>query len=194
MVCDLVYFTFGNYVDRSGPAFFSSAAALSSLEKDPSIPLTDFLISLFAPLASHPQLLIIPHKKAWSVELDVEVFSADGGNIYDIVVLAVRAALWDLRIPRTKGVGHLLPQGTRTDDAFDSVGEGTEGLGIETFLRGRQGPNASTVDFELESYWDDGIPLEGREIRPIAVTLNLVRRGQSNVVLQQLVLIGGENR
>jgi exosome complex component RRP42 len=164
-------------------AFSSSAAALSSLDnKDPSTPLSDFLTSLLSPLASHPQLIVVPYKKAWSLEVDVEILCADGGSVLDAAVLAVRAALWDLRIPRTKSVGNLLPKesgATEEDVVVESLGgEAVGGHGMETLLRagGAGGTGkAKAVDFELENYWDDGVPLEGRESQPVAVTLNLVR-------------------
>lgn len=110
----------------------------------------------------------MPEKKAWAVKLDAVVF-ADGGNITDCLMLACRAALWDTKVPRTKGVEYRAPRRHTTQDDVDFDGQAEEKSGFE-----REGLSTAT-DFELTDYWDEGEILGGRESWPVCVTLNVVR-------------------
>lgn len=124
-----------------------------------------------ASVAVSPQLIVVPKKKRWHLALEAIIIS-DAGNVLDALVIAARAALWDLRIPKTRGLEYQgdKPKPTVADemevdeskDAFKSALQGT-----------RQ--TRSAVDFELEDYWDDGAPLDSREGLPVCVTLNIVR-------------------
>ena len=106
-----------------------------------------------------PNLCILKGKKRWLLHVDAVVLS-DAGNIYDVLFIATRAALWDTRVPRTKGVEYQAPE-NKGGDAFKvAVGRRSR------FTRG--------ADFELEDYWDDGEPLIDRHLWPVCITLNVV--------------------
>lgn len=144
----------------------STPAALEALSTDLTAALQDYLTTLFSSLALHPQLMILPHRKAWTLNLETIILSSDGGNLHDVLTLAARSALYDLKIPRTRGVGY---QDNRTLD-------NEELSGMKGLLKGgKAGKKNNEVDFELESYWDQGAPLDGREDLPVCVTLNVVR-------------------
>ncbi|KIM63308.1 hypothetical protein SCLCIDRAFT_1214388 [Scleroderma citrinum Foug A] len=164
-----------------------SSPALDDLQSD--------LNSLLASVLSHPSLrpknlVIVPGKKAWVLRLDAIVFS-DAGNVVDCLMMACRAALWDTRVPRTKGVEYRVSPGKqisgqpdprrpdRDDDArmdtdtdTDAVGQ-ERGGGRPTSLLGTR-ETGSVADFELTDYWDDGEVLEARDAWPVCVTLNMV--------------------
>ena len=109
--------------------------------------------------------MILPHRKSWTLNLETIILSSDGGNLHDVLTLAARSALYDMKIPRTRGVGY---QDNRTLD-------NEELSGMKGLLKGgKAGKKNNEVDFELESYWDQGAPLEGREDLPVCVTLNVV--------------------
>lgn len=184
----------------------STPAAAENLPKDPSGPLTEWLATVFYPaLASHPQLVILPppQTKLWRVYVDLIILSAgpQSGLLYDSVTLAARAALWDLKIPKTRGVAFQSkskPTSTQQQAGGQPTGGGmdvdqTEMLGMKGLLRsGRAGTKAaagSEVDFELESYWDEGAPLKNREHLPVAITLHLVRVLISRPPLRSLILV-----
>lgn len=110
----------------------------------------------------HPNnLRILRGKKSWLLHLDIAVLS-DAGNIYDVMFMAARAALWDTKVPRTRGVEYKAPKRSDAMDVDETVS------GFDT----RQIANAT--DFELHDYWDEGEVLDGRERWPVCVTLNLV--------------------
>ncbi|KAG7445028.1 ribosomal protein S5 domain 2-like protein [Guyanagaster necrorhizus] len=93
-------------------------------------------------------LTILPGKKAWALHLDIIVL-ADAGNVCDALFMAARAALWDTRVPRTRGVEYK----ARKDSGFDM--------------------QTAPPDFELADYWDDGEVLGGRDTWPVSITLNI---------------------
>jgi exosome complex component RRP42 len=99
------------------------------------------------------------------------VIISDSGNVLDALVVASRAALWDLRIPRTKGLDYQPAQSAAEEMEVDAAGK-------DAFKSAIIGPRQakSTVDFELEDYWDGGVPLQGREALPVCITLNLVSK------------------
>lgn len=137
--------------------------------------LTILLESVLAHRSLRPNnLIIVPGRKAWAVKVDAIVF-ADGGNVVDCLMLACRAALWDTKVPRTKGVEYRAPprHATQGDVGMDvdDDGEAEEkgGGGFETKVVSR------ATDFELTDYWDEGEILGGRESWPVCVTLNVVR-------------------
>jgi exosome complex component RRP42 len=80
---------------------------------------------------------------------------ADSGNIHDAIFVAIRAALWDTRVPKTRSVEFRSSKETENDSFSAAV-------------------KKKTVDFELADYWDDGEPFLGRENLPICLTLNIV--------------------
>lgn len=148
-----------------------SSPALDDLQSD--------LSSLLASVLSHPSLrptnlLIVPGKTAWVLRLDAIVFS-DAGNVVDCLLLACRAALWDTRVPRTKGVQYRVSgtqsQPDRDDDAMDT--DMRQERGRPTSLLGTR-ETSSVADFELTDYWDDGEVLDARDAWPVCVTLNML--------------------
>merc|ERR1712072_740219 len=90
--------------------------------------------------------------------------------------LAVKSALWDLKIPKTRGVAYQQQQ-SKTGET-EHQDESRDMLGMKGLLRSgpqskaRSGKNIN-VDFGLESYWDEGNPLSNRDELPVAITLNL---------------------
>ena len=116
----------------------------------------------------HPSNLgILPRKKAWLLNLDITVLS-DAGNIYDVMFMAARAALWDTKVPRTRGVQYARVTASKNADSMDVEQEGVPASGFDT----RQVPSAT--DFELPDYWDEGEMLAGRDTWPVCLTLNIV--------------------
>lgn len=158
----------------SSPAAYPSLSsnALDDLQSD----LTILLESVLSHSSLRPNnLVIVPGKKAWTAKLDAVVF-ANGGNVVDCLMLACRAALWDTKVPRTKGVEYRAPHG-----------HATQGDGFE-----REGLSRAT-DFELTDYWDEGEVLSGRESWPVCVTVNVVRpsfRLVAHALIRVLLVIG----
>ncbi|KAG5641455.1 hypothetical protein DXG03_005144 [Asterophora parasitica] len=134
---------------------------------------TDLTILLHQTLSHHSlhpkNLGILPTKKSWLLNLDVLVLS-DAGNIFDALFMASRAALWDTRVPRTRNVEYNARTRKTTDggkrQADVDVDEETQS-GFDTRMIHK------ATDFELPDYWDEGEVLDGRDMWPIAVTLNL---------------------
>ncbi len=160
-----VFLVFDECKDSSPSAYpHLSPNALDDLQYDHTVVLHQTL--------SHPSLHpnnlgILPKKKAWLLSLDVTVLS-DAGNIYDVLFMAARAALWDTRVPRTRGVQYSARKASGGRDEKMVVEEGMESSGFDT----RQMPTAT--DFELPDSWDDGEVLGGREQWPVCITLNVV--------------------
>ena len=116
------------------------------------------------------QLTIVSEKKRWHVHVEAVVI-CDAGNLLDCLVVASRAALWDLRIPRTRPLRY--ESQTKEDTTDMEMDEGRlDALG--SAVKGAKKPQHA-IDFELEDYWDDGQPLHDREALPVCVTLNVVR-------------------
>ncbi|KAG5652870.1 hypothetical protein H0H81_003300 [Sphagnurus paluster] len=148
-----------------------SSSTLDDLQAD----LTSLLHTTLTHPTLHPQNLgILPGKKSWLLSLDVLVL-ADGGNVLDALFLASRAALWDTRVPRTRGVEYKA-RGRTAATATGGQGEGGRG-DMDVDQEVQSGFDSRMIhratDFELPDYWDEGEVLEGRERWPVAVTLNL---------------------
>ncbi|KIJ67304.1 hypothetical protein HYDPIDRAFT_173892 [Hydnomerulius pinastri MD-312] len=155
-----------------------SPAAYPSLSSNALDDLQSDLTTLLSSVLSHPSLrprnlLIVPGKKAWVARLDAVVF-ADGGNVVDCLMLACRAALWDTKVPRTKGVEYRAPgkKGARTgtEEKMDVDGDREGRSMLETSVR----EVSRVTDFELTDYWDEGEALDGRDAWPVCVTLNVL--------------------
>jgi exosome complex component RRP42 len=148
---------------RSSPAAYPhlGAPAMDDVAYDLTIVVNQTLVD--ASLLP-PNLVIIPGRKAWRVQLDLLVIS-DAGNVYDALFLAARAALWDTKVPRTRAVEFNAPEDAPTDVDMERPMES----GFDTRTK------AQVTDFELEDYWDEGAVLGGRERWPVCVTMNLVR-------------------
>ena len=120
----------------------------------------------------HPKNLgILPHKKAWLLNLDVTILS-DAGNVFDVIFMAARAALWDTKVPKTKAIKYTGRKATlEPQESMDIDSAGPSNFNT------REIPSAT--DFELADTWDEGEPLEGRERWPVCITLNIVRFASS---------------
>nr|GAT58042.1 predicted protein [Mycena chlorophos] len=140
------------------------SSALDDLQAD----LSTVLHQTLAHRSLHPSnLRILPNKKSWLLNLDCVVLS-DAGNVYDALFIAARAALYDCKVPRTRGVQYKAPAGPKrgvrsTDMEVDQVVHS----GFDTRSI------AKNVDFELADTWDEGDALDGRRRWPVAVTLNV---------------------
>merc|ERR1712093_326789 len=160
-----------------------SQNALQYLPFDPTLTLTANVHSLTSTLAAHPQLTIIPGIKYWQLIIDITLLSAEGGgNLHDTVSIALKAALYDLRVPRTRQVTYVKPgsgtdkKAAAGDDRADLEGD----VGMKALLQGRKaaldarGAKGGPADFELLEYEaDSGEPLKDRDSLPVSVTLNL---------------------
>ncbi|KAJ6590933.1 ribosomal protein S5 domain 2-type protein [Mycena vulgaris] len=145
-----------------------SAPALDDLQHD----LSTLLHQTLAHPSLHPANLgILAGKKAWLLNLDCVVL-ADAGNTYDALFMAARAALWDCKVPRTRGVeykaaaapGAKIVESGEMDVDRDAAAQ-QSGFDTRSIAR--------AVDFELPDYWDEGAVLGGREKWPVCVTLNI---------------------
>ncbi|KAG8811119.1 hypothetical protein FRC18_003654 [Serendipita sp. 400] len=132
--------------------------------------------SFFEELES--ELVILPGRKAWTLYLDAVVLS-DAGNLYDVLFLACRGALWDTRVPRTRAVEYQQQQrqpnrgGGRGERGGGAGGDGEEDMWKEA-IRQKGQSQSRAADFELEDTSEAGKRLSGREKCPVAVTLNIL--------------------
>jgi exosome complex component RRP42 len=153
----------------SSPAAYPhlSSNALEDLQHD----LTTVVHQTLSHPSLHPDnLKIIPGKKSWLLSLDLVILS-DAGNIYDALFMAARAALWDTKVPKTRFIEYKAKKTGSTSkekDGMDVDETAATTSGFDT----RQLTNAT--DFELLDYWDEGDVLDGRELWPVCITLNLV--------------------
>ncbi|EGN97246.1 hypothetical protein SERLA73DRAFT_123997 [Serpula lacrymans var. lacrymans S7.3] len=107
-------------------------------------------------------------KKSWLLNLDVIVLS-DDGNVCDALFMAARAALWDTKVPRTRSVEYQAKKAGNNAEGNRDIEMDEEGKsGFDTRI------TKKVTDFELPDYWDEGEILDGRNIWPICVTLNLL--------------------
>ncbi|KAF8632708.1 hypothetical protein AX15_001732 [Amanita polypyramis BW_CC] len=138
--------------------------AIEDLQQDMSI----LLHQILAHRTLHPNnLRILRGEKSWLLHLDVVVLS-DAGNIYDVIFMAARAALWDTKVPRTRRIEYKARKGGRepAESGEMDVDETVSGFDTRQLFK--------ATDFELHDYWDEGEVLDGRERWPVCVTLNLV--------------------
>lgn len=150
----------------SSPAAYPhlSSAALDDLSYDMTIILNQCL--------SHPSLHpknlgIIPRRRSWLLNLDAIVLS-DSGNVYDALFLAARSALWDTKVPKTRGVQYQPKSNVLSDQDVEMSADGSGSIFNTREL-------ANAADFELADYWDEGEPLKVSQQWPVCVTMNLVR-------------------
>lgn len=105
-------------------------------------------------------LEIVKGLKCWVVHVDVLVLDESGGNVLDLLFLAVRTALLDTRIPHTRPV-------EIANDTIDAAKN--QSTSIKT--------NPSGIDFEVFDNWSSTtLPWTKDEPLgpPIAITLNVV--------------------
>ncbi|KZT43525.1 ribosomal protein S5 domain 2-like protein [Sistotremastrum suecicum HHB10207 ss-3] len=130
-----------------------SPPALDDLSYDLSVILSDVYSD---PGLLPSNLVVVPGRKSWTIHIDALV-TADGGNLLDVLFLAVRAALWNCRVPSTKNIEY----------------KGSSQLGNESAFV-TQHRTSHAADFEIKDFWEDGESLANRETFPIAITLNLL--------------------
>lgn len=114
------------------------------------------------------------------MQLHIDFLSVGGGgNLYDIMSIAIRSALYDLKIPRTRPVAYM-QSGAAQGKAAGDEDEG-EDVGMKALLKGRknaktqQDKQATAADFELLDYEaDTGEHLRDRDSLTVAVSLYLV--------------------
>ncbi|KAJ7132904.1 ribosomal protein S5 domain 2-type protein [Mycena crocata] len=145
-----------------------SAPALDDLQHD----MSTLLHQTLAHPSLHPANLgILAGKKSWLLNLDCVVL-ADAGNAYDALFMVARAALWDCKVPRTRGVEYKAAAAPGTKVA--ESGEMDVDRDAQVQRSGFDTRSiAQAVDFELPDYWDEGDVLSGRERWPVCVTLNV---------------------
>ena len=163
---DSVLYQHADQSEGSSPSAYPqlSSNALDDLQYD----YTTVLNQTLSHPSLHPSNLgILPRKKAWLLSLDVTILS-DAGNVYDVIFMAARAALWDTKVPRTRAVQYARPHAANTDDSMVVEHDATHASGFDM----RQVPTAT--DFELPDYWDEGEVLAGRDRWPVCITLNIV--------------------
>jgi len=167
-----------NAKPSSSPAAYPHL--LISQQEDLQAEYSDLLQSILGHESLLPSDLSILHgKKSWLLNLDAVILS-DTGNIYDVMFMACRAALFDTRVPRTRAVAYQTTTTTTTkmsDDPRDVEMEDN----FKAALRSRKQSRAA--DFELEDTWDEGVPLTEREKWPICITLNVVSPTTTTVLM-----------
>ncbi|ELU44925.1 3' exoribonuclease family domain-containing protein [Rhizoctonia solani AG-1 IA] len=118
-------------------------------------------------LIPNPQFTIVPGYKSWLIHVDSLVIS-DAGNLVDVLWMAIRGALWDLRIPRTN------PVSFRTRDSDKAIRGGDAFSSAVKSKYQSAGGKSGAGDFDLPDYWDDGEPLNNRDSLPVSITYNLL--------------------
>jgi len=102
--------------------------------------------------------------------------------------MTARAAFWDTKVPRTRGVEYKARKGASSASAGPGASSSTggmlkvsENMDVDQDIDPESGSGFDTrhiqstaMDFELPDYWDEGELLDGRGKWPICVTLNLV--------------------
>lgn len=149
---------------------------------------TIYLNSIFSPLGSSKQLKI-SSTQTWALYIDVIVLSASAGNLMDVMCLAVRAALSDLKIPKTRELGYQIQKPARpTIDGMEvdisaDKSEGMDDVGIKSFLKSRKplvagthGPGGGkAINFELQDTDGNlGDRLINKDDIPVVITVNVV--------------------
>ncbi|PWN25050.1 hypothetical protein BDZ90DRAFT_234273, partial [Jaminaea rosea] len=107
----------------------------------------------------------------WALGVDVLVHSMAGGNVYDAAWAALCAALWRVRLPRTKEIAYARAPGKGAGDGDATMEE----VGIAS-LKGKASASRA-VDFELVDGSGRGVPLEGREDVGTGITLGMLPNG-----------------
>jgi hypothetical protein len=119
------------------------------------------------------------------VQLHITVLAvAGGGNLHDVMSMAIRGALYDLKIPRTRPVT-FMQAGAQGKSAEDE--EEGEDVGMKALLKGRKGAKsqkdkqAAAADFELLDYEADaGEHLRDRDHLPVSISIYTVRANPSS--------------
>lgn len=108
-------------------------------------------------------------------QVQLTLLSATSGSPLSALVIAIRAAFADLKVPRTKRIGY---EGA---EAILEMGDG-DLSGIKAALKLGKGGKGKVRKVRGGDDWDldlegDGVEImQGREVLPVLVTLNLVSR------------------
>ncbi|PWZ02559.1 ribosomal protein S5 domain 2-like protein [Testicularia cyperi] len=159
-----------------------------------SVSLSSMVNSAFSSRSSPlplQQLVIIANAKHWTVYIDLVVNSLSGGNLFDAAFASIFSALYDTRIPLTRGVAFEAPAtldaaGNAVSGAFENAQGDLDQMGIKGLLKKkpkstatpqRKGKNpgrSKIVDFELENSSHAGSLLAGRDELPLCITVNIL--------------------
>lgn len=155
-----------------------------------SVSLSSMVNSVFSSRSSPiplRQLVIIDNAKHWTVYIDLLVNSLAGGNLFDAAFASIFSALYNTRIPTTRGVAFEAPATLdASEGAFSNAQGDLDQMGIKGLLKKkpkntapkRKGPaaasNSKVVDFELENNGQDGSLLSGRQDLPLCITVNIL--------------------
>lgn len=144
------------------------------------------LLGSFATSLPAAELEIIPGQREWVLYLDAYISSLEGGNVEDALVLAAHAALYQLRIPRTRSIafqpssssggvrgGHGGSGSAMADAIGATADEARDALG----MKGAVGKSERAVDFELLDSGADGKKLTVRDALPVSVSVYLLPDG-----------------
>ena len=172
-ICPIVICPVSNAKTSSSPAAYPYL--LTSQQEDLQAEYSDLLQSILGHKSLLPSDLSILHgKKSWLLNLDAVILS-DTGNIYDVMFMACRAALFDTRVPRTRAVAYQTTKKPSDPTTGTEVDVDVE-MGMEDNFKAalRSRKQSRAADFELEDNWDEGVPLTERYKWPICITLNIV--------------------
>ncbi|KAI8459720.1 hypothetical protein BY996DRAFT_4575655 [Phakopsora pachyrhizi] len=167
-------------------------SALMVLRNDPTQEYNTHLNSIYSPLSRSRQFRV-SSLHCLSIYIDVVVLNCSAGNLLDVICLAIRSALFNLKVPKTREISynlfktHILSEPTMIKDEEEKV-DGTdlteEMMGIKGLLRDGNRINRSkklgsdnlkSVDFELvESDGNQGEVLKNLDEIPLIVTLNIL--------------------
>lgn len=144
------------------------------------------LLSTFSTSLPSAELEIIKGQREWVLYLDAYVASIEGGNVEDALVLAAHAALYQLRIPRTRSIAFQPASGEKgvrgghggTGSAMAAaIGVTAEEAKDELGMKGAVGKSQRAVDFELLDSGYGGRTLSNRGNLPVSVSVYLLPDG-----------------
>lgn len=122
------------------------------------------------------QILDAGDKSKWfRLQLSAALMSAENcssSSIIDTLFLAVKMALSETKLPRTRP----LVFEAQGETAGENINEDLEKFGLKTGGSGNK--NRSAADFELVDQWHEGDPIPGIDNLPLSITLNVVRIGR----------------
>ncbi|TIA96962.1 hypothetical protein E3P96_03495 [Wallemia ichthyophaga] len=119
------------------------------------------------------QILDAGDKSKWfRLQMSAALMSAENcssSSIIDTLFLAVKMALSETRLPRTRP----LVFEAQGETAGENINEDLEKFGLKTGGSGNK--NRSAADFELVDQWHEGDPIPGIDNLPLSITLNVVQ-------------------
>ena len=147
----------------------------------PPLPILAPTKYVFAPYHSQPILHCLRQPRLLTAyryfvpHLHLTVLSTTSASIPTALLIASRAAFFDLRIPKIKRIGYELVSSGQAEEGDKDLS------GIKAAVRGSKGRGKAkgvmrgSEDWDLDLEDGDGTAhLEGRDSLPVLVTLNLV--------------------